>query len=201
MACRAPNCPYPNLVMPSGSKSPLCAYHRLLRTSVDAQIREAERRLAAADDPHRTRVPARDWPAGERFCAGCQSMIPTFYTSGSRCKACAAKATREQRRMSTYGLTPEAFADLMTLQDGRCAICRKRQTDRSIAVDHSHSSGEVRGLLCLKCNRELLGAAYDSLRMVLAAAIYLAAPPTSGDWIDPEIGGDAVMESFLESLK
>jgi hypothetical protein len=35
-------------------------------------------------------------------------------------------------------------------QDGRCAICG-RKTDR-LFVDHCHTRGHVRGLLCQTCN-------------------------------------------------
>jgi hypothetical protein len=50
-----------------------------------------------------------------------------------------------------YGLTLESF--LLAFQDHKCALCR---TDAhggvNWAVDHDHETGEVRGLLCLRCN-------------------------------------------------
>jgi hypothetical protein len=193
-------CRYPKLVLPSGGRSTLCYWHRLARTSVDAQIRAAARRLDAATEPHRARVASGEWPDGERWCAGCQSFVPLFYARSSRCLGCAAKAGREGRRMSIYGLTPRRYDELVAVQDGRCAICRRRQTMRSIAVDHNHKTGDVRGLLCKRCNHDLLGGAYDSIRMILAAAIYLAVPPQSGDWIDPEEYGEVVMRAFLATV-
>ncbi|MBE3042999.1 hypothetical protein IMZ48_10595 [Candidatus Bathyarchaeota archaeon] len=37
-------------------------------------------------------------------------------------------------------------------QDSRCAICGKDISDFSFVVDHAHDTGEVRGLLCRRCN-------------------------------------------------
>lgn len=37
-------------------------------------------------------------------------------------------------------------------QEGLCAICRTRPWE---VVDHSHETGDVRGLLCQACNRSL----------------------------------------------
>ena len=103
--------------------------------------------------------------------------------------------------MSVYGLTPTQYNELSELQGGRCAICRNRQTMRAIAVDHSHKTGDVRGLLCKRCNHDLLGASFESVRILLAAAVYLIAPPTSGAWVDPEDGGDAIFNAFRAAVE
>lgn len=172
----------------TGRLSPFCYWHRLARTSMEAQQREAKRRLEAAQAPHRARVPEMFWPPDERWCAGCQSFVPLWYCTGSRCKACASKARQEAHVEKTFGLGPEGYEQLYALQDGKCAICRKRQVDRRIAVDHDHKTGAVRGLLCKRCNHDLLGAAFDSLRILEAAVAYLKNPPASGRWVAPEDG-------------
>lgn len=194
-------CPYPQLILPGGRHSTYCYWHRLARTSMDAQIREAGKRLdSVSDQAVVSRVSPREWPDGERWCAGCQGFVPLFYTSTSRCLACASQGARTSRRLSVYGLTQDSFSGLAELQNDRCAICRKRQVDRSIAVDHNHQTGEVRGLLCKRCNHDLLGAAYESVKILLAAATYLIAPPSSGNWIDPEDGGDVVLKTMLSTV-
>jgi hypothetical protein len=194
-------CRYDQLVMPGGARSPYCYWDRLSRTSMDAQIREAERRLAAAaGEPFRARVAPAEWPDGERWCAGCQSFVPLWYAAVSRCKACHAKGARDSHRMSVYGLSPAGHKKLAETQDDRCAICRKRQTMKSVAVDHDHKTGVVRGLLCKRCNHDLLGAAFESVKILLAAATYLVVPPSGGDWIDPEVYGDAVLRAFLATV-
>jgi hypothetical protein len=147
----------------------------------------AERLARFGDGPNPLqRVPKKDWPPGKRWCAGCQSMVPLWYCSGSRCKACAATSRHEARTLSTYGVGPDEYARVLELQRGKCAICRKRQLDRRMPVDHDHKTGEPRGLLCTRCNHDLLGAAYDSVKILRAAVAYLENTPFSGDWTPPE---------------
>ena len=60
-----------------------------------------------------------------------------------------------------YGLEKEEYLAILKDQDGRCYICRKLPEEckprRNLAVDHNHTSGHVRGLLCFNCNHRLLG--------------------------------------------
>jgi hypothetical protein len=58
-------------------------------------------------------------------------------------------ATERKQHLKSYGLTPEDFGRMIVDQDGKCLICGER---RPLQVDHNHTSGEVRGLLCLYCN-------------------------------------------------
>ena len=68
----------------------------------------------------------------------------------------------------------------MVLQGGRCAICRGLPRKNRLAVDHSHDESlAVRGLLCKRCNHDLLGAAHDSIELLKAAIEYLTNPPYS----------------------
>lgn len=60
-----------------------------------------------------------------------------------------------------YGLTKEQYQNILAIQGGCCAICRrspdKIKPKRNLAVDHNHTTGEIRGLLCYRCNHVLLG--------------------------------------------
>lgn len=57
------------------------------------------------------------------------------------------------------GSTPiealEKYAQMMKQQNYSCAICKKPEETfkKSLAVDHNHSTGQVRGALCYRCNR------------------------------------------------
>ena len=52
-----------------------------------------------------------------------------------------------------YGTNVETYERLLEEQNGLCAICRKPELAKSrLAVDHDHDTGEVRGLLCGRCN-------------------------------------------------
>lgn len=55
---------------------------------------------------------------------------------------------------SRYGITLEQYNDIFAQQEGKCKICKKHQTQlkRKLAVDHCHTTGRVRALLCQLCN-------------------------------------------------
>jgi hypothetical protein len=53
---------------------------------------------------------------------------------------------------SRYRITPEEYAARLKSQDGVCAICSRPPKERPLHVDHDHTTGEVRGLLCWLCN-------------------------------------------------
>lgn len=59
----------------------------------------------------------------------------------------------------TYGVTLDWYREQQTKQGNTCAICGKPETTVingktvSLAVDHCHNTGKVRGLLCVPCNR------------------------------------------------
>jgi hypothetical protein len=56
----------------------------------------------------------------------------------------------------TYGLMLEDYERLLEVQGGVCAICREpRPEERTLHVDHNHDTGEIRGLLCFRCNNAL----------------------------------------------
>jgi hypothetical protein len=181
-------------------RSPYCYWHRLDRTTYPGQARAAELRLSAAPVPRKQRVPPADWPDGKRWCAGCQSFVPLWYCQGSKCRACTRAVAAATRRRETYGLHDEDWDAILELQGGRCAICRNRSRDRTPAVEHDHGTGMIRGAACKNCNHDLLGAAHDSPRRLLAAAMYLIAPPTSGRWVRPEDGLDAVVAAVTDTL-
>lgn len=85
------------------------------------------------------------------------------------CRIC----TRESRLRSNYGLEPEDFDRFLIACQGRCQICSSVfEAKGSIHVDHSHASGEVRGLLCTNCNNGL-GRFLDSADILRRAVEYL----------------------------
>lgn len=73
-----------------------------------------------------------------------------------------------------YGLTPEQYQAMETAQGGLCAICKKPPTGRwkRLHVDHDHTTGKVRGLLCFCCNA-MLGQARDDMNVLQSAMAYL----------------------------
>lgn len=69
---------------------------------------------------------------------------------------------RKIRLRDYYGLTVEQFHAMEVAQGGVCAICGNPETASNkhgllpLSVDHNHKTGNIRGLLCLVCNRKLV---------------------------------------------
>lgn len=165
----------------------VCATRHL---PIDDQVERARWRVGMVPPAlRRAVVPSYLWPPGQRWCGSCQSFVDLADVQGSRCRACASSAAHSKRIEKTYGLDREAYDALLKLQGGRCAICRARPKSKRLAVDHDHKTGVVRGLLCSRCNHDLMGAAWDSQAMALALLGYISAPPAAGHWTAPEDSG------------
>lgn len=77
-----------------------------------------------------------------------------------------------------YGLTGEEYGQMVADQKGVCAICEKPETAmangkmKPLSVDHNHTTGKLRGLLCDRCNH-MLGHARENRDVLLSAIKYL----------------------------
>jgi hypothetical protein len=126
-------------------------------------------------------------------CCTCKSMLPRAYfypicRGGERlqasCKKC--KKIREQAFRKTNpewfqnfelkrrrGISLEQYNAMLAKQYSKCAIC---ETHAGICgrlhVDHSHTTGRIRGLLCNNCNRSI-GLLKDSIGVLKKAVDYL----------------------------
>lgn len=74
--------------------------------------------------------------------------------------------------LKRFGLTPNDYQDVLDEQGGGCAICGKTARVTTLAVDHDHKTGQVRGILCRRCN-SALGLFNDDPEMLKEAARYL----------------------------
>jgi hypothetical protein len=83
-------------------------------------------------------------------------------------------ATSKRDREQKYGMDPGDIEWLEGANEGRCWICKEVNGARSLAVDHDHATGAVRGLLCNRCN-QLLGLARDNIEILAKAGEYLKA--------------------------
>ena len=52
----------------------------------------------------------------------------------------------------TYSLTKEEYNKRAEQQSHKCAICNKKENGDKLCLDHCHTTGKVRGLLCKDCN-------------------------------------------------
>ena len=117
-----------------------------------------------------------------RPCAQCGLNRAERFYAGPRARKCQtclkanrSAATHARRVLTTYGLTTEQYEALLAHQDGACAICCGSRRYR-LNVDHDHSTGLVRGLLCRRCNK-LLRDVRDNALVLGAAARFLQRPP------------------------
>jgi hypothetical protein len=75
----------------------------------------------------------------------------------------------------TLGVTAEQYEDMFTSQGGKCAICGSTGPGGKrvrFCIDHCHSTGSIRGLLCVSCNSGL-GYFKDDVQRLAAAIEYL----------------------------
>lgn len=105
-----------------------------------------------------------------------------------RCKTCCASDTRDwykrnkntarERYLQTrYGMSENEYAARLLAQNNCCILCGTEFSagdygPNSPVVDHCHTHGHVRGILCNECNRGL-GYFHDNPSALRAAAKYI----------------------------
>lgn len=73
------------------------------------------------------------------------------------------------KRKTYYGLTEDDYQKLLASQSGGCGICG---TLGKLCVDHDHTTGKVRGLLCAQCNF-MIGHAREKAEVLRLGAVYI----------------------------
>lgn len=101
---------------------------------------------------------------------GISKLLTAFYTNKGRrwssCKAC--KTARDYQRhrdnpdlqrafdlRRRFGITLQEYDAMLAAQGGVCAVCGEPPSAKRLAVDHNHTTGKVRALLCYSCNSAL----------------------------------------------
>jgi hypothetical protein len=79
-----------------------------------------------------------------------KSAVRWYYQNKEKSK----ENSRKRKLVKVFGISSETYNALFDSQNGLCAICGKSSTKR-LAVDHNHTTGKVRGLLCHRCNTSL----------------------------------------------
>lgn len=84
---------------------------------------------------------------------------------------------RARMLLKEYGITPDDYLRMFAEQEGKCACCGTEISGHNMTdhllVDHSHSTGKVRGLLCSRCNL-VLGHVQDDPQVLVGMLAYLA---------------------------
>lgn len=102
---------------------------------------------------------------GKKRCIRCENIfdLKDFYTSRytldgflGHCIFCERKASHKNSVKIKFGLDHQDFDKLKDYQNNACSICKKSFEEIQLHVDHCHTKGHVRGLLCVICNTKIL---------------------------------------------
>jgi hypothetical protein len=130
-------------------------------------------------------------PPYQKKCSDCKEVKPgtefhrrraTFDGLTPICKACnCARANKwrtedperyqNSKLQSTYGISLAEYKEMEAAQNGRCMVCGEAP-DGGFVVDHCHSTGKVRALLCKFCNIGL-GCFFDRTDVLANAVEYI----------------------------
>lgn len=90
------------------------------------------------------------------------------------CKICSNENARNVSFKKWYNLTNLDYDRMLEEQNGRCMICGRHQSEfkNRFNVDHDHTTGKVRALLCVSCNTGL-GKFRDNVEIMNKAIEYL----------------------------
>lgn len=111
---------------------------------------------------------------------------------GARERAKYSKRRKDNWYSWKYGMEPGDKEKLILDQDGKCQICSCALIFEQSGVDHCHLTGQIRGVLCLPCNR-MLGLFKDDIILINRAIKYLSGEsepvPNQFDvsWADPKL--------------
>lgn len=81
-------------------------------------------------------------------------------------------SNRKTKLKRAYNISLEDYDNLVMMQNNSCKICGKEPSTKLLAVDHSHMTGKVRGLLCGNCNTAL-GLIKDNTELLSKMITYL----------------------------
>lgn len=139
-------------------------------------------------------------PGKSRRCRACRNAYMRGYWKREKPRAIRKarydaqpiEKKRAYHLMRAHGITLEQFYDLARIQEGKCAICAKTETDGKVRaggytwlhVDHDHETNKIRGLLCNNCN---CGVGYfgdGSVQTAIAFVKYLVSyePDKATPW-------------------
>lgn len=80
------------------------------------------------------------------------------------------RTKRKYKIKAKYGISIDDYNAMFLEQNGCCIICglHQSQLPQTLGVDHNHITGEVRGLLCRRCNVGIGFFDDDTARMTKA---------------------------------
>ena len=138
--------------------------------------------MAFSNEQHRKRYAedaqyrARKLAANRDYRAVHRARLNLLWWERWRSDAELRERRRVRRLEKKYGLPAGAFHRMLVEQNGLCAICKRR---RKLCIDHDHVTGQVRRLLCNRCNLAI-GLLDDDADLLRAGGAYLDRARGSG---------------------
>lgn len=135
-------------------------------------------RLKYQANPEKFRLQAKTWRANntEKDKENQKRRYwknPEYYREQAKLRAKRnPEKTKNAWLLRYYGITIDDYKNLLEKQGGVCAICSNKDSKFSLAVDHCHKTGKIRGLLCSRCNFSL-GNFNDDIELMNKAIEYL----------------------------
>lgn len=109
-----------------------------------------------------------------KICSKCNNSLDSsmFDTGKSFCKEC----HKFIYILRTYNLTKDDYNSMLKSQNYGCYICGAKESKtrlyKHLCIDHNHSTGKVRGLLCSRCNNGI-GFFEEDINVLEKAILYL----------------------------
>lgn len=121
----------------------------------------------------------RAWDGRQSACRTCDRQRQKEFAATPDGKKAVRRWEDRSRLKYRYGVSIEDYERRVSLQSGKCAICNRVPTTgrgKRLQIDHDHTTGRFRGLLCHKCNTAL-GTFGDDLEGVMKVVAYLRRQP------------------------
>lgn len=101
-------------------------------------------------------------------CKECNTKVSTNWTKNNKDKHHGYEIKHK------YGITVKEYEDMLLKQNNSCAICNSHISlfKSRFHIDHCHTTGKIRGLLCVNCNHGI-GTFMDNINLLENAIKYL----------------------------
>lgn len=113
------------------------------------------------------------------YCKACSKQRAIIFRKKMHADGKGYKHFRNRKLIERYGITLVQYNEILKNQNGVCAVCKGTCTGRArnLHLDHCHTTGKVRGILCNYCNLAI-GSARDNPKILRALATYLEGAPS-----------------------
>lgn len=145
----------------------------------DCHCAHQAKRAAVKSKEHNKVSAALEEVSYEKVCRTCKKLLPISMFAKAIGNAdyfsnCCKRCTSKYHRNRKYGVSTEMLDEMLAVETCQMPGCGKKlKEDREKKIDHCHTSGKVRAVLCDRCNR-LLGSVEKNLHLIQSMLDYIA---------------------------